>query len=106
MVGRKDRSPSLLARDWVALIIAIGTATGLNLIIVAVIVDAWSPQVVGSLSENATQIITGALGGSIGILGSYLGSRGWEQSGQEKGTDDETTSDDRPPPRSGSVSPG
>jgi hypothetical protein len=66
------------ARDWVAIILAIGTTTAVNLVIIAVLVDAFYPAEGSGLSENATQIITGAVGGMIGVLGSYLGFRAGE----------------------------
>jgi hypothetical protein len=61
-------------RDWVALTLAVGLATAVNIIVIAVLYDAVRSEGPG-LSENATQIITGAFGGMIGVLGSYLGYR-------------------------------
>lgn len=59
-------------KDWVAVILALGIATGLNCITFAVLYDAiFSDQ--SGLSENATQILTGAFGGILGVLGSYVG---------------------------------
>lgn len=60
--------------DWVALILAIGLATALNLITFAVLYDAVRSDTPG-LSENATQILTGWGGGVIGILGAVFGYR-------------------------------
>ena len=62
------------ARDWVAIILAAGLALAVNLITAAVLYDAVFSEGPG-LSENATQIITGAFGGIIGVLGAYLGLR-------------------------------
>jgi hypothetical protein len=59
---------------WVALILAVGLATALNIIVVAVLWDAVRSQGPG-LSENATQILTGWGGGMIGILGGIVGYR-------------------------------
>jgi hypothetical protein len=42
--------------------------------VAAVLYDAIRSEGPG-LSENATQILTGAFGGIIGVLGSYLGYR-------------------------------
>jgi hypothetical protein len=58
----------------VAVILAIGLATAINFITVAVLYDAIFSEGPG-LSENATQIITTAFGGIIGVLGSYIGYR-------------------------------
>lgn len=62
------------ARDWVAIILAVGISTSVNFITLAVFYDAVINE--GSeLSENATQLLTAAFGGVIGILGSFLGFR-------------------------------
>lgn len=61
-------------KDWVAVILAVGVATALNIIVVAVLLDALLSNGPG-LSENATQILTGAFGGMLGVLGAYLGYR-------------------------------
>lgn len=61
-------------RETVAIILAVGVATGLNLITLAALIDAvWSSD--PGLSENATQILTGAFGGVLGVLGAYVGYR-------------------------------
>lgn len=63
-------------RDWVALTLAIGAATALNLITIGVLIAAWfRGQRNGDygLSENATQVLIAAFGGFIGILGGYVG---------------------------------
>lgn len=67
-------------RDWVAIILAIGLATALNLLVVAVAYDAIRSQGPG-LSENATQILTGWGGGIIGILGAVFGYAAGEKQG-------------------------
>lgn len=59
-------------RDIVATVLAVGVATALNGVVFAVTYDALTSQVAG-LSENATQVLTGAFGGMIGILGTYIG---------------------------------
>jgi predicted small secreted protein len=61
-------------RDWAAIILAVGLALAVNIITAAVLWDAVRSAGPG-LSENATQVITGAFGGMVGILGSYLGYR-------------------------------
>jgi len=68
--GRKPR------RDWVALTLAIGLATAVNLIVVGVLLAAYyRGQKTGdySLSENATQVLIAAFGGMIGVIGGYVG---------------------------------
>jgi len=57
---------------WVAIILAVGIATAVNLITIAVLYDAIFSQGPG-LSENATQVLTTAFGGIIGVLGAYVG---------------------------------
>jgi len=70
--------PSPGGRDVVATILAIGIATAINLIMVAVLWDALRSDTPG-LSENATQVITALGSGIIGVLGGYIGGRAAEQ---------------------------
>src|SRR5262245_34845531 len=67
----KGLGPPFLAKDWVAIILALGAATAINLVCVAVMWDAIKQG--AEVSENGTQIITGIMGGIIGVLGGYLG---------------------------------
>lgn len=67
------------SRDRVALVLAAGLVLALNLITGAVLYDAIFSEGPG-LSENATQILTGAFGGIIGILGSFMGYRAGQNS--------------------------
>lgn len=60
------------SRDWVAVVLAIGMATALNLFTLAILYDALFSTAPG-LSENATQILTGWGGGIVGILGAVFG---------------------------------
>jgi predicted small secreted protein len=62
------------AREWTAIILAVGLGCAINCITVAVLIDAITSDR-GGLSENATQILTTAFGGIIGVLGSYIGYR-------------------------------
>jgi hypothetical protein len=64
----------MMARDWVAVLLAVGIATAVNVITAAVLYDAIFSQGPG-LSDNATQLLTTAFGGIIGVLGSYVGFR-------------------------------
>jgi len=66
-------------RDAVALVLTIGIATAVNLITFAVLYDAIFSKGPG-LSDNATQILTTAFGGIIGVLGSYVGFRAGQES--------------------------
>ena len=69
-------------RDWVAIILAVGIATAINLITFAVLYDAVFSAGPG-LSENATQVLTTAFGGIIGVLGAFVGFKtGQMQNGQ------------------------
>lgn len=62
-------------RDVVALVLAVGLATALNLIVAAILYDAIKHPETAGISENATQILTGWGGGIIGILGAVFGYR-------------------------------
>lgn len=67
--NRPDR-----ARDGVAVILALGISTAINIIVLGVLYDAFTVPGNG-ISENGTQLLTMALGGIIGVLGSYVGGR-------------------------------
>lgn len=56
----------------VAVILAVGMCTAVNVFTAAVLVDALLSDQPG-LSENATQILTGWGGGIIGIIGALVG---------------------------------
>lgn len=64
-------------RDVVAIILAIGLATALNILMVAVLWDALFHSDPG-LSENSTQVIVALGSGVIGVLGGYIGGRAVE----------------------------
>ena len=72
------------AQDVVAIIVAIGLCTAVNLMTLGVLWDAIRSQGPG-LSENATQILTGAFGGMIGLLGASLGYRAGKETREEGG---------------------
>lgn len=63
-----------LLKDWVAIVLAVGLCMAINFVCFAVLWDALRSDTPG-LSENATQILTTAFGGIIGVLGSYIGYR-------------------------------
>lgn len=70
MTGRESAG---VGRDVVAIILAIGAATALCLVTAAVMYDAVRNG--DQLSENATQVVSGAFGALFGVLGTYLGVR-------------------------------
>jgi hypothetical protein len=78
-------------RETVAILLAVGIATAVNLITFATLYDAIFSAGPG-LSDNATQILTTAFGGIIGVLGSYIGFKvGAEHKGPEAPDEDEET---------------
>lgn len=76
-------------REWVAVILAVGLAIAVNAITLAsvylAVVD--KSNVPGGLSENATQVLTTAFGGIIGVLGSYMGFRAGQERGKGNGSE-------------------
>jgi hypothetical protein len=67
----------------VAVILAVGICTALNLLVFAVIYDALFSDSPG-LSENATQILTGWGGGILSVIGAVVGYKAGEMA--QKGT--------------------
>jgi hypothetical protein len=81
-VSAGRRRPTL-GVDLVAVILAIGLTLLVVLILVATMVQILNnkpgvPEI--QLSENATQILIAAIGGVVGVLGSYVGHRLHERS--------------------------
>jgi len=68
----------------VALTLAIGISTAVNLLTIAVLWDALTNPEASGLSENATQVLTTAFGGMIGVLGAYLGFKAGRAQQQEE----------------------
>jgi len=64
----------MLGRNYVAITLAVGLATAVVLLTAGVLYDAIASKGPG-LSDNATQILTTAFGGIIGVLGTYLGAQ-------------------------------
>jgi sulfite exporter TauE/SafE len=79
---------SIPDRDWIALVLAIGLCTALNLLCVGVVWDAVRSDTPG-ISENATQILTGWGGGVVGILGAMLGYKAGQTTEQGPPQDDD-----------------
>jgi hypothetical protein len=69
-----SRREPMTGRDWTALVLAIGLVTAINAVTIGVLYDAIISSESG-LSENATQILTTAFGGIVGVVGAYLGFR-------------------------------
>jgi hypothetical protein len=86
-------APPQPVRDWVAIILAIGLATAINLITAAALWDAIEND--EGLSENATQILTTAFGGIVGVLGGFIGFKAGESFGRKDSAD--PTDPDAPP---------
>ena len=61
-------------KERVATILALGIAGAINIMTIGVLYDAIFSKGPG-LSDNATQVLTTAFGGMIGVLGSYVGFR-------------------------------
>jgi hypothetical protein len=64
--------------DTVAVILALGVVLALNIVTIALLYAAiirLGIDKTTGLSENGTQLLTGAFGGIIGVLGSYIGFR-------------------------------
>ena len=79
------------SRDWIALTLAVGLCTALNLITGAILYDAIHDPAQAGISENATQILTGWGGGIVGILGAVFGYRaGKDAAMPPERPDDET----------------
>jgi hypothetical protein len=62
-------------RTIVAAILAIALGVGVCTLTAGVLWEAIFRTESSGLSENATQILTTAFGGIIGVLGSYIGFR-------------------------------
>lgn len=88
-------------RDWVAVILAVGLATAVNLLLFGVTYDALRSDTPG-ISENATQVIIAAFTGITGVLGGYIGGRAAERAQRER--EDETGGAGRPPAPGSSAS--
>lgn len=69
-------------REWAALVLAIGLSLGIVIICLAVAINAVQHQ--EPLSDNATQVLTAAFAGIVGVLGSYLGYRAGERHERER----------------------
>jgi hypothetical protein len=67
----------------VAVILAIGLSSAVNLLLFGVVYDAVFRQDSG-LSENATQVIIAAFTGITGVLGGYIGGRAVERAQERR----------------------
>ena len=75
--------PREVGSRWVAIVLAIGIATALNVITFGVLIDALRAKGPG-LSDNATQVLTMGFSGIIGVLGSYVGFKLGQQNGKHE----------------------
>jgi len=63
--------------DVVAFVLALALGTAVVLIMTGIIINiAGKKNPTPTLGENPTKVKIGIMGGIIGILGSYIGSRG------------------------------
>ena len=69
---RAARATTRAGSHAVALVLAVGMCTAINLFTFAVLYDALFSAGPG-LSENATQVLTGWGGGIIGVIGAVVG---------------------------------
>jgi hypothetical protein len=76
-----DPDPSQRGRTIVAVILAGTVGIAIVVFSMAVLWDALKSPSPG-LSENATQVLTGAFGAILGALAVYLGGRGSRRSDQ------------------------
>jgi hypothetical protein len=62
--------------DVVALVLAVALGVAIIGLMTAVIISVVdNRQPIQTLGENTTQVVTAIVGGLIGVLGSYIGSR-------------------------------
>lgn len=74
---RKKRRREWTTTDVVAVILATGMVSALNLFIIIAGLEAYANAItlpIG-LSDNATQVMTGWGGGIIGVIGALVGVR-------------------------------
>jgi len=102
MESRLRTTTRRLTRDVVAVILAVGIATALNLITIGILYDAISDPANAGISENATQILTGWGGGIVGILGAVFGY----EAGRSTAPDDRRSVDGGGAPSSSPDAPG
>lgn len=84
-----------------AVILAAGMASALNLFIVGAMLEAYANPItlpIG-LSDNATQVLTGWGGGIVGVIGALVGVRVGRN--HQKKKPDEPPEEEPPPPDSG-----
>jgi hypothetical protein len=82
------------ALGWVAILLAVGISTALNVLVFAsvYVAIAGKSDVPGGLSENATQVLTGWGGGMIGVLGAFVGYRAGQEQSSTRTSEREETS--------------
>ena len=80
-----------VTKEAVAVVLAVGLVVAINALSVAILWEAITDPANVGISENSTQILTGAFGGIIGILGSYVGYSAARP--LTKGSDDDETTE-------------
>jgi hypothetical protein len=80
--------PQSSGKDWVAIILAIGMSTAINLFIVGVWIADYSAH--RPLSQQSSLVLTTVFGGIIGILGSYIGYRAGSKAADAQAQRDQT----------------
>jgi hypothetical protein len=83
-------------RDRVVLVLAVGLVLAIGLVTAGVLYDAIFSEGPG-LSDNATQLLTTAFGGMIGVLGSYVGFRAGAAAAEPPPMPPEVEQPDPPP---------
>ncbi|MBD3941945.1 hypothetical protein IF188_09585 [Microbacterium sp. NEAU-LLC] len=78
----------------VALVLAVGICTALNLFVFAVLYDALVNGDQAGISENATQILSGWGGGIISIISAVVGGGVGYAAGHYAGTNNRTMTQD------------
>jgi len=61
------------AKDYVAIVLAVGFATAVNMITIAFVIVSVLEKVPEGLGENTTQVLITAFSGMIALLGGYIG---------------------------------
>jgi uncharacterized membrane protein YqgA involved in biofilm formation len=70
-----DRDRRLDGVDLVAIVLAATLGLGVLAIVIGAVVQIQTRASGVALSENVTQILIAAIGGIVGVLGSYIGYR-------------------------------